>query len=227
MEIQIYNVEKFLDEEVIERYLPGLSAYRRNKIENYRFLQDKALSLGAALLLSEVIEKYGMDEKDVTYVVGEHGKPRIKELPFLEYNISHSGTMVALVYHDNKKNKDPETMASCGIDVEMVKGRGDKMAARVLASPELAIYKTLKEQNINAANTFFTREWTRKEAYLKYKGTGLDFTSKTIYEVLDLEDLEKRGLYFNEIKVVTASDNYCVAACSNIKDIKDCKVVQY
>lgn len=56
MEIQVYNVEKFLDEDVIKRYLSGLSPYRRNKIENYRFLQDRALSLGATLLLAEVIE---------------------------------------------------------------------------------------------------------------------------------------------------------------------------
>ena len=227
MEIQVYNVEKFLDEDVIKRYLPGLSPYRRNKIENYRFLQDRALSLGATLLLAEVIEKYGIDEKNVTYVPGEYGKPRIKELPFLEYNISHSGTMVALVYHDNKTNNDPETMASCGIDVEMVKGHGDRMADRILAPEEFAIYKALKNQNVSAANAFFTREWTRKEAYLKYKGTGLDFTSKTVYEVLELGKLEKKGLYFNEIKVITDCADYCVAACSNVKDIKDCKVVKY
>lgn len=227
MEIQIYNVERFLDEEVINRYLPEVSAYRRDKIENYRFIQDKALSLGASLLISEITEKYGIAERDVTYVTGEYGKPRIKELPFLEYNLSHSGSIVAIVYHDNKENKDPEIMASCGIDVEMVKNRGNAIANKVLAPSEFAIYKALKDQSINAANAFFTREWTRKEAYLKYKGTGLDFTSKTVYEVLDLERLEKKGLYFNEIKVVTDSADYCVAACSNIKAIKDCKVVQY
>ena len=42
-----------------------------------------------------------------------------------------------------------------------------------------------------------------------------------------LGKLEKKGLYFNEIKVITDCADYCVAACSNVKDIKDCKVVKY
>jgi phosphopantetheine--protein transferase-like protein len=96
--------------------------------------------------------------KEARVSFNDFGKPSI---PTVEFNLSHSGDMVAIVYSNN----------NCGIDIQLVDTGKDltEMSERVLTSKEKKIYDETEDKAL-----FFTKCWTKKEAYYKRLGQGID-----------------------------------------------------
>lgn len=117
----------------------------------------------------------------------ENGRPYFKDMPHLDFNISHSNSMVACAVCLSS-----EPPPRVGIDCEEIYGKDPTLLAER--------YFTEKERScvLSAENKAyaFTEIWTKKEAYLKHLGTGLSRSPKsfdTLETELHFETFEKEN----------------------------------
>jgi 4'-phosphopantetheinyl transferase len=132
-----------------------------------RFLRDddrRRFLTGRALARSALGGYLGCPPTEISLAVTAFGKPYLRRDggPDLRFNLSHSGSLVALAVGVRDE---------VGIDVEaQPPGNADEMVSIVLSGPERRAYEELAEGLRPAA---FLRCWTRKEALLKASGAGL------------------------------------------------------
>jgi len=102
------------------------------------------------------------DPRDLEFAIGQFGKPSLKHHD-IEFNVSHSGDVVLVAIGGQ---------LPLGVDVEVEKQHRDflRLANRFFAPGEVERLKSVSESERTAA---FYRCWTRKEAYLKARGTGI------------------------------------------------------
>lgn len=144
----------FLDEEKKEQYLKTTNENRR-----------KSLLISQGFLKEKVSETYNIKKEDLVFSVSESGKPFCKSHKEIHFSISHSGDFVAVAISDKE----------VGIDIETLKNPTEKLIARVCSDNE----KNLIDSSKNKAEKF-TEMWTKKEAYLKALGTGIDRELKCV-----------------------------------------------
>ncbi len=93
--------------------------------------------------------------KDIQFKYNKNGKPYVENGP--HFSISHSGDYIFIVF-DNKE---------IGIDVERIRDVNPKLLGKIATDEEI---NNFDNENFN---TEFLKLWTLKEAYFKYKGTGI------------------------------------------------------
>ena len=100
---------------------------------------------------------YGLDALPEVQL-GAHGKPYFPALPWVHFNLSHSGdySLCAL------------SSAPVGVDIECVRPRRETLPRYALTEKEYARY--CAEGGDWPA---FFAQWTRREAWCKYTGRGL------------------------------------------------------
>ena len=170
--VLVANVKPLGRNGMLEASLKRLSPYRREKTLRYRFDRGKWLSAGAGLLLDYMLKDYGLCERDMQYIEGEHGKPAFANHPQLHFNLSHSNSLVACAMGDKP----------VGVDVQhMVKLR-QGLVRYTMSTQEIAKLEAMG--TIEEKSMFFTQLWTLKESYVKATGRGLthEFPSFDINE---------------------------------------------
>lgn len=150
----------------VHAMLPRVSEQRRTQALQYKHTFGQYACLKAYLMLQDLLrEHYGI-EGDLLFTYNEYGKPGLSindakvvgnELqPY--FSISHCKQAIAVAVADTP----------IGIDIETLRHPSESL-----------IEKTMNEQEqkqIAAAESpekMFTALWTRKEAVLKYQGTGI------------------------------------------------------
>ncbi len=125
------------------------------------------------VLLGETLQA---DPLTLEFNIGQFGKPSLKHHD-IEFNVSHSGDVVLVAIGQQQP---------LGVDVEAEKTHRDflRLALRFFAPGEVERLKSVSESERAAA---FYRCWTRKEAYLKARGTGITLGLDT-FEVAFLPD---------------------------------------
>lgn len=105
----------------------------------------------------------GCRPHDLHFAYGEQGKPVLADQPELRFNLSHSGER-ALV--------GVSWQRELGVDLEHLRAGVDfrGLTARFFSEPERRALSEVPEPLFPRE---FLRVWTRKEAYLKARGTGL------------------------------------------------------
>ena len=105
---------------------------------------------------------------DVTFLIGEHGKPRLPTGE-LFFNASDSGDYVVIAL----------ASAEVGVDIELARvvRRRDGLARRVCTDNELEMLARAPEREKDA---LLLRLWTCKEAALKAVGIGLSGGARNI-----------------------------------------------
>ena len=124
-------------------------------------------SAAARQLLCEMLGK------TVIVVHDSQGAPYLPESPNLHISISHCRTAVAVAVSDN---------GPVGIDVECRRRIGDRLMQRVCSQEEYQLVSR-SDDPVMA----FLRLWTRKEAVLKCRGTGIRGFSSMV-EALEMGD---------------------------------------
>jgi 4'-phosphopantetheinyl transferase len=106
---------------------------------------------------------------------GVHGKPFAPELPGLDFNLSHTGTHMMLVFARGQ---------ALGVDLEYCNRRisTDVVARRFFAPAEA---DALERLPVEVRLPAFLRLWTHKEAVLKALGAGLQFGLARVEFTLD------------------------------------------
>ena len=190
MEIKYVFLDDDITMEDIKPYLSLLPEQRQQKIARYRFDLDKLTSAVAGLLIRKMI-----GDRELEF--NSYHKPYIKDCDDLYFSVSHSGRCVAIAVDT----------VEVGIDVEMIRKKDiDKLSERFFSEGEQAYFS--KKENKPSA---FTEIWTRKEAYLKCKGTGIS------------EDLSAFDTTSDDLKTYLYSANigeYFLSVCSKT-ELKD------
>lgn len=156
---------------------PTLYSARQGAVERLNNKKAKLASLATGLLLQKVVNKeLGIKPEDLIVDKGVQGKPYIVGCEEFCFNISHSEDMVAIAYGNS----------SVGLDIEHVKCRENdlKVAKRCFAEEEYRFitedaYELDMDSISRSREERFFMVWTMKEAYLKYKGTGINVPMKS------------------------------------------------
>lgn len=194
------NVEKLN----LEKALPLLPSFRKNKASQLKFDKDKKLSCGVYLLLIKML-----DEEDIhnpLIKTEKYDKPYIFNYPDIHFNLSHSGKYVACTISDRK----------VGIDIEYNDPTIDlNIAKNFFFNKE---YEKIINSN-NPADEFF-KYWVLKESYMKYTGLGFNLELNS-FEIVINDKIklrnDKKNIKFslfdiNDYKLAVAS-KYPVEEC--------------
>lgn len=134
----------------INKEYPQLSQYRKEKIKKLKQEKDKKLSLGAELLLINVVKTYyPKTVLPLEIETNQFGKPMIKGADNLHFNLAHSQDIAVCAISDKP----------LGVDTEHISRVSKKIRDR---------YFTENEKKLD-----FGYIWTRKEAVVKAEGTGI------------------------------------------------------
>ena len=158
--VMVRDVAWLADEDAFGRHLPFVSAERRQKALRFKFPMGRALSLGAALLLDEMLQAYGLRELEQQYIIGEHGKPSLACHPELHFSLSHSGHYVACALGSSE----------LGVDIQHQVKVNEGVVRRVCSESEI---EWLDAQDEAGRAVGFLRLWSLKESWFKAVGTGL------------------------------------------------------
>ena len=153
------------NEACFDRYLPLVSDYRREKTLKYRFPAGRTLSLGAGLVMEKALNAYGLHEKEMRYLFGEHEKPVLADFPALHFNLSHSGRMVMGCF----------SLREVGCDIQKTGEVDEKLIVHCFHPMEGRYLAQLPEEKRTGD---FYRLWTLKESYIKLTGEGLSLSLK-------------------------------------------------
>lgn len=158
-----------VSESEYEKYYSLLAEEKKKRIDSFRFEKDKRLSVLAEMLAKKMIARHcSIAPEDITIRSDENGKPYALKSD-TEFNISHSGNMVACALSDRP----------VGIDIQKMRHIDDKIIRYVCCADELD-YILSKEE---LKQRRFFEVWTAKEAYFKCIGTGItDLKSISIFD---------------------------------------------
>lgn len=120
------------------------------------------ISLKAWTFLNDILyENYGITINDEDIIYNENKKPYFKNNKIF-FNISHSKELIAIIID----------VKECGIDIEYIDYERsiDKIAKKVLSKKEQKKFK----YKFNKHKYFF-KMWTKKEAYYKFLGIGINY----------------------------------------------------
>lgn len=138
------EVSPLYDPEVYNYYYQKVPEFRRHKADNLRFVQDRALSIGAWALWMHVQEEKNLGEDVV-------------------FNLSHSGKYVMCAYSDRLGEE-------VGCDLEEIKEYKDQVARRFYCPEEYAFI--IGKDETERAKWFY-RFWVLKESFLKATRRGM------------------------------------------------------
>ena len=208
-----------MNDDIMNKGLKLVPAYRKDKIERYRFMEDKERSLAAGLLLNYATKLYSiymsyageielktasddifnvkLDELvksydtsyDYNIEYAGNGKPVYSGLDTY-FNLSHAGTCVVCAVSDR----------AVGIDIERPRKNAIKVAERFFTQAEC--------DWIGDDSLRFARIWTLKEAYAKLTGDGIagtvskvEFRHETAANMASVVNMYISGKKADNIKI--------------------------
>lgn len=127
--------------------------------------RPRAVRDAARATLDRLLVGYAGGDRATVIETGPHGKPFAPALPWLDFNLSHAGSFVAIAFARGQP---------LGIDIEPLDRRVavEGVATRFFGAAETA---ALERIGADARQPAFLRLWTHKEAVLKALGDGLGF----------------------------------------------------
>lgn len=136
------------------RRLIGLVPQQRvEQALRYRFVFGQYACLKSYAMLAELT---GMT--DMTFGYGKYGKPFLIGYPDIHFSISHCRKAIAVAAGD----------VPVGVDVESLRRVDEALIEKTMNNSEQAMIHADSDPDME-----FVRLWTRKEAVLKLRGTGI------------------------------------------------------
>jgi 4'-phosphopantetheinyl transferase len=141
-----------------------LSTGERRRAARFRFPIDRVRFVAARAGLRAVLADHArVPAADLRFGYGSHGKPWLRTMPDLRFNLSHARDLAVVAV---------ARRCDVGIDLEPLDGARDlaDVARRFFSPAENAALAALPAA-LRAAE--LARVWCRKEAYAKARGLGL------------------------------------------------------
>lgn len=164
-----FSVTEFTQTQYDEWY-SLMSREKQHRVDRLRFEKDKKLSVVADMLAKKAIADFCFVEPHgVVLTQKDGGKPFVEKLD-VEFSVSHSDEMVVCAVSSKP----------IGIDIEKIRPIDLKIARRVCSSDELEFIFGYPPSEQDFVFTIdperlkrFFELWTAKEAFVKFKGTGI------------------------------------------------------
>lgn len=204
MKMKLYriNINDLDDPQQNKGLLESVGVKRREKILRYYKSEDRKRSLGAGIIIEQILKENGLSEDHLKY--SENGKPVADNLFF---NVSHAGDYVVGVSSD----------CDVGCDIEKIIDAPIEIAEHYFNQSEIEYIKSESDKN----KAFFTF-WTLKESYMKMTGMGMSLPLDS-FEIIKTEkgfilgrSQEKHG-FFKTIEF----DEHIFSVCSEKENIED------
>lgn len=207
--IYILNTDFLINEENRSEYLKELSPLRREKYESKKLPADKALSLGAAILIKKGLALYGIEEKKAEYIENSPA-PRLKSRDDIFFSVSHSSPYALCAFSESET----------GADIERIKDYNPKTAERFFTEKENLYIESMKTREDK--NKAFFSLWTLKESAAKLYGTPLTDALRK-YEFIPTESFFiKNNVYYSLFEY----DGFMIAAASRKEYFKSVSCVE-
>lgn len=161
---------------------------------------DRNEYLGTRLTLRRLLAAYlKCGPEQVSFQLGEFGKPFLLEGSRLFFNVSHSGGCAALAF---------SRCGEVGVDLEKRSSSLDclELSRQFFAAQERVM---IEDAFAEKRRELFYQFWVRKEAYLKAKGTGLQDSLDT-FEMTSPRQLE--DWFVSDLKVCPADYSGALAS---------------
>lgn len=143
----------------------SLSDQERRRAERHRFAVHRARFVAGRAALRAVLASYlGVLPEEVPIDIGTEGRPRLTGAGNLDFNLAHSDDLALVAVTRGR---------AVGVDLERMR-RGvphERLARRFFAPGEAEALRRVPARLRPAA---FFACWTRKEAWLKASGHGLE-----------------------------------------------------
>lgn len=166
-----------------EACLQRLPKERAEKIRCIRHPDSRKQSLGAGLLLEEVL---GRLEPAAVIRYLPYGKPVCAQIPF---SLSHTKDRVILSVWEGSRQpfaqKDRNYLTGC--DIEQIRPYQPRLARRFFTESEYYSLEAVKDPQAQAE--LFCRYWTKKESVLKLTGLGMSLP----LNLFDVQDSQVRA----------------------------------
>ena len=165
--IALFDDMSQVTEAEVHRMLPLVDQQRRDEALRYKHLFGQFACLKSWLMLKELLSPMGISDLEMSH--NEHGKPFLLHHPEVHFNLSHCKNGIAVVVDS----------APVGIDIESY--RKDNLSLfRKTMNPTEAEWIRSSSDPVET----FTQYWTKKEAVVKLRGTGI---IDDLHHVLDGE----------------------------------------
>ena len=174
VDLYVTDIRNLADPKENPAKLDVLSAERKCRIMKYLKAEDRKRSLGAGLLLNEILPRYGASPAGIR--IGEGGKP---EMEGIFFNLSHSDNIVICAIAEKE----------VGCDVEKIVKAPEGVAERFFHTGESAYVNACMGEERD--HRFF-RIWTMKESYIKMTGEGMSLDFDRFEVILDSGEIKVR-----------------------------------
>lgn len=177
---EIHVWRAFLDQPMplVTWFARQLTTAERERAARFHFAHDQRRFIVSRGLLRILLGGYmSISPESIQFRYNPYGKPTLAEVTgtiLPHFNLSHSHELVLYAF---SSNQEP------GIDVEFVRpiAEAKGIAERFFSAEENAVLCRLAPAEMQK---YFFIFWTRKEAYLKARGTGLSADTKRIDTIL-------------------------------------------
>ena len=162
--VHVWRARLDLADGILERLRRCLRPDEHEREARFRRPELRARFAAARGTLRLLLGRYlGAPPRDLAIDSDENGKPRLLGAGDLRFNVSHSRDRALLAFARE---------IEVGVDIEAIDERAsrEQIAERFFAPEEVAALGALPLERRSAG---FFACWTRKEAYLKGLGTGL------------------------------------------------------
>ncbi len=172
-------IDDDLEQFDLEEALTLLPLQRYEQAMRFRSEHDRRLSVAVYRLLCRGLrEEYGIEEPP-TFEYGAHGKPSLAGHPDIHFNMSHCRQAAICVLSSHP----------VGVDVERFRPYDERLVSFTMNEEECVKIRQSERPDVE-----FIKWWTRKEALLKCRGTGISHEMRDV-----LTDV--RGVQFTTVVV--------------------------
>ncbi|MED1744784.1 4'-phosphopantetheinyl transferase superfamily protein [Brevibacillus borstelensis] len=215
MEIYALQVPNEVDTKLFLRLLSCVSMEKRERIKRFLRIEDSLRTLFADLLIRSIIsDKYGIPNKEITFIYNSYGKPFLEWDRDFAFNVSHSGKWVVAIVGNRQL---------VGIDIEEILPMEMELAKNFFSLDD---YICLMKKREKERLEYFYEQWTLKESYVKAIGRGLSVAFDSF--VISREGEEGRftihqnhclqSFFFRQYEIDPA---YKLSACSTTDAFPD------
>lgn len=161
--VDVWKASLAAGEQAVAACRENLSREERERADRYVFPEHRRRFIVGRGILRILLGRYlGVPPVGISFNYTKFGRPFLPN-ENIQFNVSHSGDTALYGFARN---------TDIGVDVECIRPiSAMEIAARFFSPNERESLATVPERLREAA---FYRCWTRKEAYLKAKGLGLE-----------------------------------------------------
>jgi 4'-phosphopantetheinyl transferase len=182
-QVHVWRLIRPTSDEQNDSYQEILSSQEMHRANRFHNRVDRDRFIMNHIVLRRILSWYlDIAPGTIEFAISPVGKPTLIETQNpqpIDFNLSHSGNMLLVAITLNRL---------VGIDVELIKPLPDmaQMVELYFSRSENSVFLALPEHERTHA---FYSAWTRKEAYLKLIGEGLQLAPDRIEVSLNPEDV--------------------------------------